>query len=62
MNKPKFQIGERVYHVTPDSDQGVVLDCIYSLRSGRWMYLVTFGHDKNPIEYYEDELNTNKTF
>lgn len=62
MIKPKFKIGQKVYHVTPDSDQGVILDCIYYLRSDRWMYMVTFGPDKNPIEYYEDELSTSKTF
>lgn len=62
MNKPKFQIGEKVYHVTPDSDQGIVLDCRYSMRENAWSYVVTFGPEKESLIYYEDELSTSKTF
>ncbi|WP_019540555.1 hypothetical protein [Proteiniphilum acetatigenes] len=62
MRNPKFNIGEKVYHITPDSDQGVVLDCRYSMREGSWSYIVTFGAEKEALLYYEDELSTSKTF
>lgn len=62
MRKPKFQIGEKVYHITPESDSGIVLDCIYSIRKGYWMYLVTFSPEKDSMEYYEDELSSTKIF
>ncbi|MPM33065.1 hypothetical protein SDC9_79632 [bioreactor metagenome] len=62
MTNPKFQIGEKVYHITPESDQGVVLDCTFSMRKGYWLYLVTFGPEKDSMDYYEDELSTSKTF
>lgn len=62
MKSPAFKIGERVYHVTPESEQGVVLDCIYSMRKGTWMYIVTFGPDKEALSYYEDELSWTKMF
>lgn len=62
MKKNKFNIGEKVYHITPDSDQGVVLDCHYSMRENAWSYIVTFGFERESLIYYEDELNVNKTF
>lgn len=62
MKKPKFEIGERVYHITPDSDPGVVLDCNFSMRENAWSYLVTFGPEKDSLFYYEDELTTSKIF
>jgi len=62
MKKPKFEIGERVYHITPESDSGVVLDCKYSLREGAWSYIVTFGPKEESLLYYEDELSRTKIF
>lgn len=57
-----FEIGNGVYHNTPDSDLGVVLDCRYSLRHREWEYLVSFGSDKESMWYYEDELREDKLF
>jgi len=62
MKKPKYQIGEKVYHITPESPAGVVLDCRFSMRDNSWSYIVAFGPEKESLSYYEDELTTNKTF
>lgn len=62
MRKPKFDIGDKVYHITPDSDLGIVLDCKYSMRFDIWTYTVTFSIDKDDMEFYEDELSITKTF
>lgn len=62
MNRPKFNIGDKIYHITPESDLGVVLDCRYSMRENAWSYIVTFGAEKESLLYYEDELSTSKTF
>ncbi len=62
MKKPKYNIGQSVYHVTPDSDKGIVLDCIYSLRKNQWEYLVAFSANATSLVYYEEELTENKTF
>lgn len=58
----KFEIGEAVYHITPDSYRGVVLDCRYSLRFDEWEYLVSFGPDKESLLYFDTELSKNKIF
>lgn len=59
--EPEFNIGQKVYHVTPDSPQGIVTDAIYSLLNKRWVYSVAFGV-KEEMECLEFELSTNKTF
>ncbi len=62
MKKPKYNIGQGVYHATPDSDKGIVLDCIYSLRKNQWEYLVAFSANTTSLVYYEEELTETKTF
>lgn len=62
MRQPKFKIGDVVYHITPGSDKGVVLDATYSLLTNRWLYRVTFGIRDNDYDYYEHELVTTQTF
>ncbi len=62
MTNPKYNIGQSVYHVTPESDKGVVLDCIYSLRKNQWEYLVTFRANEQSLIYYEEELSENKIY
>ncbi len=62
MTNPKYNIGQSVYHVTTESDKGVVLDCIYSLRKNQWEYLVTFRANEQSLIYYEEELSENKIY
>ena len=58
---PKFQIGDRVYHVTKESEQGVVLDATYSLRANNWLYEVSFSPGFE-CSLYEDEISESKVF
>lgn len=60
MRQPKFRIGDRVYHVTPESPAGIVTDCKYSLRYNEWGYDVTFDYLHESLTYYEDELTLEK--
>lgn len=40
---PLFKLGEEVYHITPDSPKGYVVDIQYSFLSKIITYVVTFG-------------------
>lgn len=62
MRQPKFKIGDVVYHITPESGKGVVLDATYSLLNDKWLYRVTFDIRDNETDYYEHELVTTQTF
>jgi hypothetical protein len=58
---PKFQIGDRIYHVTKESEQGVVIDVTYSLRTANWLYIVSFSPGSE-CSLYEDEISESKIF
>jgi hypothetical protein len=62
MKAPKYNIGDKVYHITPESESGVILDASYSLLNDRWQYRVTFGIKDNDYWYEESELSANKIF
>lgn len=62
MNMPKFNIGDAVYHVTPDSDKGIVINIKYEYLTSLHEYQVAFSADTESIWYYEHELTTTKTF
>lgn len=58
-----FDIGDKVYYATPDSDQGIVLDVTYSTRSRRIQYLVTFGRQAADEVWCDNtELSVDKIF
>ena len=61
IRNPKFQIGDRVYHVTKESEQGVVIDAKFFLRSGNWTYEVSFSPGFE-CDLYEDEISESKIF
>jgi len=63
MFEVEFNIGDRIYYATPDSDAGIVLDITYSVRSKRVQYLVTFGRQAAD-EVWADaiELSADKIF
>ena len=58
---PKFQIGDRIYHVTKESEQGVVIDATYFLRTANWIYVVSFSPGIE-CHLYEDEISESKIF
>ena len=59
---PRFNIGDRVYHITPESPEGIVIDAKYSLLTQSWEYQVTFGPFTESLWYYDIELMQNRTF
>lgn len=59
---PQFKIGDKVYHIIPESDFGIVLDASYSILNNRWRYIVTFGIKDSDYIYYEHELSKTKIF
>ena len=59
---PKFAIGEEVYHITPESPKGYVVEVHYSLRTSMFSYVVTFSAETSSLVYDELELSKTKTF
>jgi len=59
----KFNRGDNVFYITPDSDKGVVLDIEYSVKENDFFYIVSFGrkHD-DQIRCSEIELSLSKVF
>lgn len=62
MQNPKYIIGDMVYHATPDSDKGVVIDACFYLLTQQWQYQVSFSPTVASLWYYEHELQVHKTF
>ena len=61
MTLPQFNIGDTVYHVTPDSERGIIVDISYSYRTNLNKYLVSISFDKS--EWCDEvELSYNKIF
>lgn len=58
---PKFSIGDEVFHITPESPKGVVLDARYCLLARQWEYLVTYGY-KDECICKQMELSKSKAF
>jgi hypothetical protein len=58
----KFKLGEKVYHITPDSPRGIVVNIKYMFVERLFLYQVAFCEDKEALWYYEHEISTNKTF
>jgi len=61
MKQPKYKLGEKVYHITPDSEIGIITDIIYHYNLDYNVYEISTGFDKN---FYCDEfeLTREKTF
>lgn len=59
---PKFKIQDKVYHVTPDSPEGIIIDIRYSFLTGVFEYQVAFSATEQSLWYYEHELSRTKNF
>ena len=57
----KFNLSERVYHQTKESNEGFVIDISYSAINKQIKYLVAFNQNESDW-YYEHELSENKTY
>ena len=58
---PEFSIGERVYHLTRDSDEGIITNITYHFRFDCFIYTVTFAPGES-VDMYEDEISKTKFF
>jgi len=43
IESPKFELNQQVYHITPGSSKGTVLDIAYYLSIKQYKYYITFG-------------------
>lgn len=57
--KPKYNILEDIYHVTPESPLGVIIDIRYIYSDNKFEYLVAFD-TKESLWYAEIELTKDK--
>lgn len=59
--KTKYEIGQRVYHILPDTEMGIITDISYKARDKIVWYLVCLGYDR---EFWarENEISLTKTF
>lgn len=62
MKQPKYKIGDRVFHITPESDRGVVINARYELVSNVWEFQVAFSAIMESLWYFEHELIDHKVF
>ncbi len=55
-----YNIGQKVFHITPSSDPGIILEGRQYLSDGTWQYLVATGYGTS---YWcgEEELSEEKT-
>lgn len=60
---PRFEIGQDIYHKTPDSDKGIIIDIIYSILTGLITYSIAFGRNgSDQVDCFEHELSEDKIF
>jgi len=57
----RFNIGDEVYHITPESDKGVIVEINYVFSTDKCLYTVATGWNTEFI-CSEHELTFNKTF
>lgn len=55
MNKNKYNIGDRVYHVALESPQGIIIDIRYLFSTESYEYAVSFAFD-NTLWCQEHEI------
>lgn len=59
----KYNIGDKVFYITPDSDVGIILDISFTTRHKEVKYEVAFGRQQTDyIWCYEDEITETKTY
>lgn len=62
MKDPFAKIGDKVYHITPESPKGIVIDISYSFLTKLFQYQVSFSIESEPKWYYEHDLSLNMVF
>jgi len=61
MGEPKFKIGDKIYHITKESKEGIIVNIIYYFSTRRFEYIITTGWGEE-YSCYEYELVKNKIF
>ena len=41
--EPKYKIDQEIYHITPESTKGIIVDINYNVRTNQISYNVLFG-------------------
>lgn len=61
--KPKYQIGQHIFHATPESDKGIIVNINHDFVSNVIKYEVAFGRRaEDNIWCDEVELSESKIF
>lgn len=55
-------INDRVYHILPDSESGVVINISYLFAERMYKYQVAFCAMEESLWYFEHELTTTKNY
>ena len=59
--EPMFSIGQKIYHKTPESDAGIIVDMYYQFGNKTYYYLVSLSYEKSTW-CKETELSETKLF
>lgn len=62
MNSPAYNIGDDVYHITPESPKGKVINITYHFLTKHFEYQVSFSAETISLWYYEHELQNHKSY
>jgi len=57
----RFDIGDEVYHVSPNSEKGIVIEITYVLSTKKYIYTVVTSWD-NEYVCSEHELTAHQNF
>ena len=59
---PEYNIGDRVFHIIPESTIGVVIDIRYIFSCRVFEYQVAFSENTESFWYHGHELSKTKNF
>lgn len=55
----KYEIGQRIYHLTPESNVVLILNISYNVRTREIQYLIALGFNEE-VWAFEQELSIDK--
>jgi len=61
IEEPKFELNQTVYHITPESEAGVIVNILYDFVLKKFSYNVTIGWERE-VWCGEEELSETKIF
>ena len=63
IREPIYNIADEVYHKTPESGKGIIIDINYSLLTRMYKYNVVFGRaPEDDVWCFGHELCNNQTY